>query len=118
MFIRRVKIQIKQLEVFTASLKKRKQPDFHGTQQKDQSNDLTRDQFGLHKIIVAVTESGKLFGLDTSSKQKHLMLSIFYCLVCFGVQVCSLHWGKAITGASGFGLAKLSLRVRRVASSL
>ena len=56
------------MEVFTASLKKRKQYDYLSAQQKGNSNDLTRDQFGLHKIIVAVTESGKLFGLDTASK--------------------------------------------------
>ena len=67
MFARRVKVQIKQLEAFTASLKKRKQYDYHSAEQKETPNDLTRDQFGLHKIIVAVTESGKLFGLDTSS---------------------------------------------------
>ena len=68
MFIRRVKVQLKQLEVFTASLKKRKQFDYQGNNQKESSDDLTRDQFGLHKIIVAVTESGKIFGLDTTSK--------------------------------------------------
>lgn len=69
-------MQLKQLEVFTASLKKRRQFDHHGDMQKDQSNDLTRDQFGLHKIIVAVTESGKIFGLDTTSKLK---IYFYFC---------------------------------------
>ena len=80
MFVRRVKVQLKQLEVFTASLKKRKQYDFHSAEQKAAPRDLTRDQFGLHKIIVAVTESGKLFGLDTSSKF-HPMLKLIARLV-------------------------------------
>ena len=68
MFMKRVKVQLKQLEVFMASLKKRKHYDIQSGQQREHTDDLTRDQFGLHKIIVAVTDSGKLFGLDSTSK--------------------------------------------------
>ncbi|XP_037025633.1 ER membrane protein complex subunit 1 isoform X2 [Bradysia coprophila] len=33
--------------------------------------DLTRDAFGLHKMIVAVTEYGKIFGIDNMSGKYH-----------------------------------------------
>ena len=79
MFARRVRVQLKQLEVFSASLKKRKQYEHHSAEQKDPSNDLSRDQFGLHKIIVAVTESGKLFGLDTTSMFHPTLFAYFEC---------------------------------------
>ncbi len=51
-----------------ASLKKKRNYGLQDPQFKEQSKELTRDQFGLHKIIVALTDAGKLFGLDTASK--------------------------------------------------
>ena len=80
-FVKRVKIQLKQLEMLMASLKKRKHYGFQGSASKEQPSELTRDQFGLHKIIVAITDSGKLFGLDTSSKPTlNTRISRTYCI--------------------------------------
>ncbi|EDV23975.1 uncharacterized protein TRIADDRAFT_37902 [Trichoplax adhaerens] len=66
LFFRRISSQLSQLQVLIASFK-----DFpyniwsSGNNKKDQK--LVRDQFNLRKMIVAVTLSGKLFGIDTAS---------------------------------------------------
>lgn len=35
---------------------------------------LVRDEFGLHKMMVIVTESGKMFGIDNVSGKQHWIL--------------------------------------------
>ncbi|XP_014469109.1 PREDICTED: ER membrane protein complex subunit 1 isoform X2 [Dinoponera quadriceps] len=59
MVFRRVTSQINQVRAF-----------FHTIldlvpQQSNQRTDLVRDKFGLHKMIVAVTSAGKLYGIET-----------------------------------------------------
>lgn len=55
MFIKRVTSQTRQLtSLFTG-------------QQAGSSQDLVRDEFGLHKLIILMTEVGKLYALDTST---------------------------------------------------
>ena len=79
MFLKRVKIQFKQLEVLMASLKKRKH---YADQSGSKGNqEIARDQFGLAKVIIAVTESGKIFALDSLSK----FVSISYCCIFINV---------------------------------
>lgn len=43
------------------------------TQTDTQKAGLVRDSFGLHKMLVVLTKSGKLFGIDNISSKKHWM---------------------------------------------
>uniref|UniRef100_A0A1B6DQ56 ER membrane protein complex subunit 1 n=1 Tax=Clastoptera arizonana TaxID=38151 RepID=A0A1B6DQ56_9HEMI len=63
MFIRRVASQLMQLQSFILSL-----VNLRGLANNAEGRaDLVRDQFGLHKMIVAVTSVGKIFGIDNFS---------------------------------------------------
>ncbi|XP_029663445.1 ER membrane protein complex subunit 1 isoform X2 [Formica exsecta] len=59
MFLRRITSQINQARAFFQTIL-----DL-GPQQSNQRIDLVRDKFGLHKMIVAVTSAGKLYGIET-----------------------------------------------------
>ncbi|XP_032676304.1 ER membrane protein complex subunit 1 isoform X2 [Odontomachus brunneus] len=59
MVFRRITSQINQARVFLHTIL-----DLV-PQQSNQRTDLVRDQFGLHKMIVAVTSAGKLYGIET-----------------------------------------------------
>ncbi|XP_050465418.1 ER membrane protein complex subunit 1 isoform X2 [Cataglyphis hispanica] len=59
MFLRRITSQINQARAFFQTIL-----DL-GPQQSNQRIDLVRDKFGLHKMIVAVTAAGKLYGIET-----------------------------------------------------
>lgn len=63
MFSQRIKAQFQQLQAFLASLNI--DNDDGDNVKNGKGEDLTRDQFDLRKIIIVVTASGKLFGLDT-----------------------------------------------------
>lgn len=65
MFTQRIQAQFKQLQAFVASLNMDRDESIIDNNEKKNGEELTRDQFDLRKIIVAVTASGKLFGLDT-----------------------------------------------------
>ena len=68
MFSQRIQAQFQQFQAFVASLNIER--DENRGENEDQKNgeELTRDQFDLRKIIVVITASGKLFGLDTIGK--------------------------------------------------
>ena len=68
MFTQRIQAQFQQFQAFVASLNI--DGEEHSSDNNDQKNgeELTRDQFDLRKIIVAVTASGKIFGLDSIGK--------------------------------------------------
>ncbi|XP_072743819.1 ER membrane protein complex subunit 1 isoform X2 [Anoplolepis gracilipes] len=59
MFLRRITSQINQARAFFQTIL-----DL-GPQQSNQRIDLVRDKFGLHKMIVAVTSAGKLYGIES-----------------------------------------------------
>ncbi|XP_058792034.1 ER membrane protein complex subunit 1 isoform X2 [Phymastichus coffea] len=59
MLIRRLSSQANQIKVFMQGAL-----GFE-PQQSNQRADLVRDKFGLHKMIVAVTSSGKLYGIES-----------------------------------------------------
>ncbi|XP_011264127.1 ER membrane protein complex subunit 1 isoform X1 [Camponotus floridanus] len=59
MFLRRITSQINQAKAFFQTIL-----DL-GPQQSNQRIDLVRDKFGLHKMIIAVTSAGKLYGIET-----------------------------------------------------
>ncbi|XP_012231716.1 ER membrane protein complex subunit 1 isoform X2 [Linepithema humile] len=59
MFLRRITSQINQARAFFQTIL-----DLV-PQQSNQRIDLVRDKFGLHKMIVAVTSAGKLYGIET-----------------------------------------------------
>ncbi|KYN02180.1 PREDICTED: ER membrane protein complex subunit 1 [Cyphomyrmex costatus] len=59
MFLRRVTSQINQARAFFQTIL-----DLV-PQQSNQRIDLVQDKFGLHKMIVAVTSAGKLYGIET-----------------------------------------------------
>lgn len=71
MFIRRIRAQVKQFQVlvkqFQAFVKAQQEHGFL-TESADVEEEelLTRDQFNLRKLIVLVTSSGKLFGLNSA----------------------------------------------------
>ncbi|CAG2058909.1 unnamed protein product, partial [Timema podura] len=60
MFVHRISSQIIQLRSSLMTL-------LGDRMSEGQSSGLVRDEFGLHKIIVAATASGKLFGIDNLS---------------------------------------------------
>ena len=47
-----------------------------GKPRSSEKNALIRDAFGLHKIIVAVTKSGNVFGIDNMSGKTHWKLHL------------------------------------------
>ncbi|XP_033226104.1 ER membrane protein complex subunit 1 isoform X2 [Belonocnema kinseyi] len=59
MMLRRITSQANQLKTFLQSVLGLDTP------QSNQRADLVRDKFGLHKMIVAVTSCGKIFGIET-----------------------------------------------------
>ncbi|XP_017764681.1 PREDICTED: ER membrane protein complex subunit 1 isoform X2 [Eufriesea mexicana] len=59
MMFRRVSSQFKQAKTFFQSILS------FTPQQSNQRIDLVRDKFGLHKMIVLVTSTGKLYGIET-----------------------------------------------------
>ncbi|XP_050477889.1 ER membrane protein complex subunit 1 isoform X2 [Bombus huntii] len=59
MMFRRVSSQLKQARTFFQSILSLT------PQQSNQRTDLVRDKFGLHKMIVLVTSTGKLYGIET-----------------------------------------------------
>ncbi|KOX73244.1 ER membrane protein complex subunit 1 [Melipona quadrifasciata] len=59
MMFRRVGSQLKQAKTFLQSMLS------FTPQQSNQRMDLVRDKFGLHKMIVLVTSTGKLYGIET-----------------------------------------------------
>ncbi|XP_076656000.1 ER membrane protein complex subunit 1 isoform X3 [Halictus rubicundus] len=59
MMIRRVGSQFKQAKAFVQSILS------ITPQPSNQRTDLVRDKFGLHKMIVLVTSTGKLYGIET-----------------------------------------------------
>ncbi|KAJ8672798.1 hypothetical protein QAD02_004058 [Eretmocerus hayati] len=59
MLVRRLTSQANQMRSFVQTLLGLE------PQQSSQRADLVRDKFGLHKMIVAVTSTGKLFGIET-----------------------------------------------------
>ncbi|CAL1684437.1 unnamed protein product [Lasius platythorax] len=59
MFLRRITSQINQARAFFQTILNL------GPQQSNQHTDLVRDKFGLHKMIVAATSAGMLFGIET-----------------------------------------------------
>ena len=65
-FLRRIRAQVKQFQHFAASLNAQREHGFMAQMSNSEEERLTRDQFNIRKIIVAVTKAGKLFGLDTS----------------------------------------------------
>ena len=67
MFSQRIQAQFQQFQAFVASLNI-EQDEKHGKNEDEKNGKLTRDQFDLRKIIVVVSASGKLFGLDTIGK--------------------------------------------------
>jgi hypothetical protein len=68
MFSQRIQAQFQQFQAFIASLNI-EQDDKRGENEDEKNGEeLTRDQFDLRKIIVVVSASGKLFGLDTIGK--------------------------------------------------
>ena len=68
MFTQRIQAQFKQLQAFVASLNIDRDETVVDNDDQKNGEELTRDQFDLRKIIVIVTASGKLFGLDTIGK--------------------------------------------------
>ncbi|XP_063827135.1 ER membrane protein complex subunit 1 [Ostrinia nubilalis] len=60
-FSRRLQTQFQQLQTLIQSLKGAE------TNTQDTSTALVRDYFNLHKIIVLVTDAGKIFGMDNLS---------------------------------------------------
>lgn len=70
MFIRRIRAQVKQFQVlikqFQAFLKAQQEHGIFAESGEDTEEQLTRDQFNLRKMILIVTSSGKLFGLDSA----------------------------------------------------
>ena len=70
MFIRRIRAQVKQFQVlikqFQAFLKAQQEHGIFAESAEDTEEQLTRDQFNLRKMILIVTSSGKLFGLDSA----------------------------------------------------
>lgn len=59
MFLRRITSQINQARAFFQTIL-----DLV-PQQSNQRIDLVQDKFGLHKMIVAITSAGKLYGIET-----------------------------------------------------
>ena len=67
-FLRRIRAQVKQFQHFAASLNAQREHGFMSEMPSSEEEKLTRDQFNIQKIIVAVTKAGKLFGLDSSGQ--------------------------------------------------
>lgn len=73
MFSQRIQAQFQQFQAFVASLNIERDENLGENEDEKSGKELTRDQFDLRKIIVVVTTSGKLFGLDTIGK------NVAYC---------------------------------------
>jgi hypothetical protein len=70
LFIQRITVQLTQLQMYLSSL---------NGKQEGELEDLTvegmsRDRFNLRKLIVVLTSSGKLFGIDSKDGQVHWQL--------------------------------------------
>lgn len=63
MFVRRIASQLLQLQSLLLTVLGLREP----TSNAEGRADLVRDQFGLHKMIVAITSVGKIFGIDNLS---------------------------------------------------
>ncbi|RUS77416.1 hypothetical protein EGW08_014819, partial [Elysia chlorotica] len=71
MFIKRLKAQFSQLKVFSVALMDRVMGHTHHytvssdaiEEEEPEEEDLVRDDFNLHKIIVVATASGKIYGI-------------------------------------------------------
>ncbi len=68
MFSQRIQAQFQQFQAFVASLNIERDENLGENEDQKSGEELTRDQFDLRKIIVVITASGKLFGLDTIGK--------------------------------------------------
>lgn len=70
MFIRRIRAQVKQFQVlvkqFQAFVKAQQEHGFFAESTDNEEEQLTRDQFNLRKLIIIVTSSGKIFGLNSA----------------------------------------------------
>ena len=80
MFSQRIQAQFQQFQAFVASLNIERDENLGENEDQKNGEELTRDQFDLRKIIVVVTKSGKLFGLDTIGKNELFMLCA-YCII-------------------------------------
>ena len=67
MFVRRIASQLLQLQSLLLTVLGLKEP----TTNAEGRADLVRDQFGLHKMIVAVTSVGKVMSLSRSLGHIH-----------------------------------------------
>ncbi|ELU06819.1 hypothetical protein CAPTEDRAFT_171523 [Capitella teleta] len=83
MFVRRFTTQFQQVQAFILQLRQRLKAVRHHhhhhqveeaeveqdeeEEEEDEEEYLTRDDFNLHKMIVAVTSCGKIFGLDSQN---------------------------------------------------
>ena len=72
MFLRRIRAQAKQFQVlvkqFQAFVNAQQERGLFAETESAEEEQLTRDQFNLRKLILIVTESGKLFGLDSAGR--------------------------------------------------
>lgn len=70
MFIHRIRAQVKQFQVlvkqFQAFVKAQQEHGFFAESTDNEEEQLTRDQFNLRKLIIIVTSSGKIFGLNSA----------------------------------------------------
>lgn len=68
MLVRRLKSQFAQLKSLSNTILHTLVPHLgHHSDDGVEENLLVRDEFGLHKIIIVVTESGKVFAIDNLS---------------------------------------------------
>ena len=70
---------MKQFQHFAASLNAQREQGFMTETANSEEEKLTRDQFNIRKVVVAVTKAGKIFGLDSSGEP-----------VCFSVLTVAL----------------------------
>ena len=77
MFSQRIRAQFQQFQAFVASLNIEREENLGESNNQKNGEGLTRDQFDLRKIIVVVTASGKLFGLDTIGGYLYLSHHIY-----------------------------------------
>ena len=70
MFSRRIRAQVKQFQVlvkqFQTFVKAQQEHGLFAEATNTEDEQLTRDQFNLRKLILVVTQSGKMFGLDSA----------------------------------------------------
>lgn len=75
MFSQRIQAQFQQFQTFVASLNTERSENLEDNEDQKNGEELTRDPFDLRKIIVVVTVSGKLFGLDTIGNYGNVLQS-------------------------------------------